>query len=120
MWLFKLLHVTQYASTKIGKYQTLLNGKQFSRLNGALLLVSYSLDHYHENGPFGYFFSHSSKIQTAKTQEDKKGKGWSWYETNERREHVVNTVVFCKDLATLGPYYHDLGPIFPSTALALS
>ena len=26
---------------------------------------------------------------------------------------------FCTDLAALGPYCHDLGPIFPSTALAL-
>ena len=25
---------------------------------------------------------------------------------------------FCTDLTALGPYYHDLGPIFPSTALA--
>ena len=26
---------------------------------------------------------------------------------------------FCTDLAALGPYCHNLGPIFPSTALAL-
>ena len=26
---------------------------------------------------------------------------------------------FCTDLAALGPYCHDLGPIFPGTALAL-
>ena len=26
---------------------------------------------------------------------------------------------FCTDLAALGPYCHVLGPIFPSTALAL-
>ena len=26
---------------------------------------------------------------------------------------------FCTDFAALGPYCHDLGPIFPSTALAL-
>jgi len=39
---------------------------------------------------FGYFLpcSRSSKIQTAKTQEDKKGKVWSWYKTNERGKHV--------------------------------
>jgi len=34
------------------------------------------------------FFSHFRKIQTAKTQEDKKVKVWSWYKTNERGEHV--------------------------------
>jgi len=34
------------------------------------------------------FFSHSRKIQTAKTQEDKKVKVWSWYNRNERGEHV--------------------------------
>ena len=28
--------------------------------------------------------SRSRKIQTAETQEDKKGKVWSWYKTNER------------------------------------
>ena len=27
---------------------------------------------------------------------------------------------FCRDLAVLGLYYHDIGPIFPKTALALS
>ena len=39
---------------------------------------------------FGYFFSRSRsrKIQTAKTQQDKKGKVWSWYKTNERGKHV--------------------------------
>ena len=39
---------------------------------------------------FGYFFSRSRsrKIQTAKTQEDKKGKVWSWYKTNERGKHI--------------------------------
>jgi len=34
------------------------------------------------------FFSHSRKIQTAKTEEDKKLKVWSWYKTNERGKHV--------------------------------
>ena len=29
------------------------------------------------------------------------------------------SVGFSMDLAALGPYCHDLGPIFPSTALAL-
>ena len=29
------------------------------------------------------------------------------------------SITFCTDLAALGPYYHDLGPIFPSMALVL-
>jgi len=43
---------------------------------------------------FGYIFvfcflrSRTRKIQTAKTQEDKKGKVWSWYRINERGKHV--------------------------------
>ena len=39
---------------------------------------------------FGYFFCAPApaKIQTVKTQEDEKGKVWSWYKTSE-----VNTSV---------------------------
>ena len=40
---------------------------------------------------FGYFVVRApapAKIQTTKTQEDKKGKVWSWYKTNERGKHV--------------------------------
>ena len=34
------------------------------------------------------FFSRSRKIQTAKTQEDEKGKVWSWYKTTGRDKHL--------------------------------
>jgi len=38
---------------------------------------------------FGFFLhSRSRKMQTVKMQEDKKGKVWSWYKTNERGKHV--------------------------------
>ena len=46
---------------------------------------------------FGYFFSchRSGKIQTVKTEEDKKEKVWSWYKTNERGKHVCLEKAIC-------------------------
>ena len=38
---------------------------------------------------------------------------------SSRTGEYWRSVGFCTDLAALGPYCHDLGPIFLSTALAL-
>ena len=65
-----------------------------------------------------FLFSKAGKFKTSMARVPY-NKLLSNLASSNRTGEYWPSVVFCKSLAALGPYCHGLGPIFPSTALAL-
>ena len=68
------------------------------------------------------FWSEAGKLKFATKTARKKKKRKTAKKNRARGPYrgILPLVRFRTDLAALGPYCHDLGPIFPSTALELS